>query len=321
MSMNSIGLPQANQSLNQSLNQRNAIAPPDSHALVNQIGKVLIIAYRESTDLLQTTLTQAGFDCEVLRQEDHPAYQTYASIYRCMLNHQRAWEQAAMAQQPTLIVEADFVPVVGLGNLPLPFNPHQKNVGMAWLYTCAPQLYSVSLEGFAEGFSTALVAYILTPQGARALQGFVAGITTQHGTGYYNFDSEMDGFLRARQLKNYIPFRNYGEHGGKANPEHRHNGMSGIHRADVLYGKLAFLPDYVIAAPVPQLQLIWSRWQARCKGIGRLATGRFLRPRTVRCSSHPGRLIRFSLCRQIAFGDRIRWKPVISNQPSSLSVD
>jgi hypothetical protein len=269
------------------------------NALMTQIEQVLIIAHRESTDRLQATLTQAGFNCEVLRQADLPEYQAYASIYRCMLNHQRAWQRAAVASQPTLIVEADFVPVVGFGNLPLPFNPNQDTVGMAWLYTCAPQLYSVSSEGFAEGFSTGLVAYILTPQGAQSLQGFVAEITEQQGTGYYNFDSEIDGFLRSRQLKNYIPFRNYGEHGGQSNPEHRRNGMSGMHRADVLSGQLAFLPGYAIAPPVPALSWLWVRLQARCKGLGRLAMGRFLRFKVVRHSQNPHRLLRFALRRQL----------------------
>lgn len=283
----------------------NAIAPHkpgnDAHpnTLIHQVGKVLILAHRESTDLLQSTFTQAGFECDVLRQADKPEYQTYASIYRCLLNHSQAWEFAAQAQQPTLIVEADFVPIVDLGKLPLPFSPDQArlgNVGMAWLYTCAPQIYSVTVDGFAEGFSTALVAYILTPQGARALQGFVGEITTRHGTGYYNFDSEIDGFLRAQKLKNYVPFRNYGEHGGRANPEHRRNGMSGLHRADVLWGSLAFLPIYTEGS---HLRLFRARLQARLKGIARLAMGKYLRPKIVKSSRHPGRLISFAIRRQL----------------------
>ncbi len=271
------------------------------NTLIHQVGKVLILAHRESTDRLQLTFTQAGFECAVLRQTDKPEYQTYASIYRCLLNHSQAWEFAAQVQQPTLIVEADFVPIAGLEKLPLPFNPTVLgNVGMAWLYTCAPQIYSVTADGFAEGFSTALVAYILTPQGAKALQGFVAEIATKHGTGYYNFDSEIDGFLRAQNLKNYVPFRNYGEHGGRANPEHRHNGMSGRHRADVLWDQLAFLPDYA-AAPHPHLRLFWARLQARLKGIARLVLGKYLRPKILRNSKNPGRLLSFAIRRQLRF--------------------
>ncbi|HEY9630983.1 MAG TPA: hypothetical protein V6C84_27130 [Coleofasciculaceae cyanobacterium] len=266
--------------------------------LVEQIGKVLIIAYRESTDRLQATFVQEGFECEVLRQPDKPEYQTFASIYRCLLNHQQAWVQVAQSQQPTLIVEADFVPVVGLGNLPLPFNPTQADVGMAWLYTCAPQLYNVTADGFADGFSTTSVAYVLTPQGAIALQGFVDDITAKHGTGYYNFDSELDGFLRAQNLKNYLPWRNYGEHGGKANPEHRRHGMSGLHRADVLWRRLAFLPGYA-ELPHSYLHFFWARLQARLKGIARLALGKYLRPKVLRNSSHPRRLLSWAIQRQV----------------------
>lgn len=267
-----------------------------SNSLSDQIGLTFIIAYREQTERLESVLRQEGLSCEVMRQENKPEYQHYASIYRCMLNHSRAWAKAAESDRPTLIVEADFVPVTGIGNLPLPFDPQSKQVGICWLYNCASQLYSVTQEGYGEGFSTALVAYILTPEGAKAMLSFVDQITQAHGTGYFNFDSEIDTFLRDQQFKNFIPFRNYGEHGGISNPEHRKNGMSGIHRADVLYGSLAFLPDYAEG----NHWTFWkARWQARVKGIGRLVLGRFLRPYVVRTSNYPWRLLSFAVRRQL----------------------
>ncbi|WP_263971715.1 LPS biosynthesis glycosyltransferase [Leptolyngbya ohadii] len=269
--------------------------------LSQAIGETFIIAYRENTDRLETALTESGFNCTVLRQEDHPTYENCAAIYRCMLNHQRAWKRAAESDRPTLIVEADFVPVVNLGELPLPFNPEQLNVGISWLYTCAPQVYSVTPEGYAEGFSTALVAYILTPEGAAALCGLVDQVTEEQGTGYYNFDSDIDKYLRLRGFRNYIPFRNYGEHGGRSNPEHRRNGMSGIHRADTLAGELAFLPDYAGTQGDRQLQFAWARLNARIKGIGRLITGRFLRWKLLRLSKTPDRLLKFAIGRQLFF--------------------
>ena len=266
--------------------------------LVDQISRVFIIAYRESTVQLEAAFAREGLPCEVLRQEDNPDYQSYAAIYRCMLNHLRAWTFAAQQEKPTLIVEADFVPVVGLGQLPLPFNPEQPNVGISWLYTCAPLVYSLTRDGYAEGFSTGLVAYILTPQGAASLCGLVNQVTKEHGTGYYNFDSDIEKYLRIRGFKNYIAFRNYGEHGGRSNPEHRRNGMSGIHRADVLCGKLAFCPDYAIGWNRPIL-FLQARLKARIKGIGRLLAGRFLRWKIVRRSSSPDRLLQFALQRQL----------------------
>jgi hypothetical protein len=271
--------------------------------LAETIGQTFILAYRESTELLEATLRQEGLECEVLRQIDRPEYRGYASIYRCMLNHQTAWRQAAQFPHPTLIVEADFVPVVGLGQLPLPFNQAQPDVGISWLYTCAPQLYSVTTEGFGEGFSTGLVAYIVTPAAAQTLVDLVAEITEKYGTGYYNFDSDIDGFLRNRGFKNYIGFRNYGEHGGKPNPEHRRHQMSGIHRADVLYGKLAFPPAYTEVAK-PRLYFWRARIQARSKGLGRLLLGKFLRIKVVRESSIPRRLISFAIRRQLALGSK-----------------
>jgi hypothetical protein len=271
-----------------------------SNQLRDRLSQVLIIAYKEPTDRLEKFFAQQGLKCEVLRQEDNPAYKDYASIYRCMLNHSRGWARAAEETQPTMIVEADYVPVINLGELPLPFNGDRDPVGICWLYTCAPQIYSVTEEGFGEGFSTALVAYILTPEGARALGGLVDKITAEQGTGYFNFDSEIDNFLRPQGFKNYIPLRNYGEHGGIANPEHRKNGMSGIHRADVLANRLAFLPDYAAAEPNSSLALLKARLNARIKGMARLVLGKFLRIPVVSTSSYPVRLIKFAILRQLS---------------------
>jgi hypothetical protein len=266
-----------------------------SNRLVDCLSQVIVIAYKESTDQLEQAIAKEGLRCDIQRQDDNPDYKNYASAYRCMLNHCRAWERAAQESKPTMIVEADYVPVVGLGQLPMPFDVQSDKVGIAWLYTCAPQMYSVTPEGFIEGYSTALVAYILTPQGAAALTGLVDEVTEKYGTGYNVFDSYIDRHLRDRGFKNYIPFRNYGEHGGKSNPEHRKNGLSGIHRADVLFNKLAFAPAYA-----EDENLLVARLKARYKGLARLGTGKFLRTKIVRTSSVPWRLMRTAIARQLA---------------------
>ncbi len=267
--------------------------------LKHRVGKVFVIACGESTQALETALTEEGFQHELLRQASTPEYQTYAAIYRCLLNHHRAWQQAAKATQPSLIVEADFVPVVGMGNLPLPFNPMQSTVGVAWLYTCASQVYSISLGGHAEGFSSSTVAYVVTPVAARHLCDLVQHITDRYGTGYANFDSEIDGFLRQRGFKNYIAFRNYGEHGGVPSPEHSHHGISGIHRADVLYGRLAFLPHYAGEGRTRWLRLMQVRLTARIKGIARSLMGRFLRFKVLKTCSTPRKMLAFVVRRQL----------------------
>jgi GR25 family glycosyltransferase involved in LPS biosynthesis len=274
---------------------------PKSNQLVDCLGRVFIIAYKEPTQLLEEALAREGLQCEVLRQEHKAEYKNFSPSYLCLLNHRRAWEIATKESKPTLIVEADFVPVLGFGKLPLPFNFHQSNVGVSWLYTCATQVYSVSAEGYAEGFSVSTVAYIVTPQSAQYLLELAEEIREKVGpTAYSSWDSNIDGFLRARSLKNYIPLRNYGEHGGLPNLEHQKNGLSKTHRADVLYGKLAFMPLYATGERSSQLKLLSVRLQARLKGIARLAVGKFLRVPVVQRSSVPARLVSFAVRRQMS---------------------
>lgn len=270
--------------------------------LINYIDRVLIIAHKEATDQLEATLTKEGFNYEVLRQESKPEFQNFSRSYLCLLNHRHAWEKAAQADKPTLIIEADFVPVVGFGKLPLPYNPHQTDVGISWLYTCAPQVYHVSSEGYAQGFSTSAVAYIVNSQSATYLLELADEVAEKIGaTKYSTWDSDIDKFLLKRQLKNYIPWRNYGEHGGLPNPEHQQNNLSKVHRADVLYGKLAFTPLYAVGEQGGTWKFLNVRVQARLKGIARLAIGRFLRPPVVKGSTTPMRLIKFALLRQLSF--------------------
>lgn len=236
---------------------------------------------------------------EVLRQKHLPEYQNYSSSYLCLLNHKQAWEQAAKLEKLTLIVEADFVPVLGLGKLPIPFNSGDRNMGVAWLYTCAPQIYSVSEDGYAQGFSTSTVAYLITPLSAKYLIELATEITEKIGaTNYSTWDSTVDSFLRHRKLKNYVPFRNYGEHGGVPNPEHSKNGLSSTHRADILYGNLAFMPLYTTEYRQNYLMV---RLKARLKGLIRLLLGKYLRLAIIKGSSVPHRLLGFAVRRQLSF--------------------
>jgi GR25 family glycosyltransferase involved in LPS biosynthesis len=276
----------------------NTVKSLNENSLVDCISKVLIIAYKESTQQLEAVLTTEELECEVLRQEHKPEYQDFSRSYLCLMNHRRAWEIATQQTQPTIIIEADFVPVLGFGRCPLPFNRNQTDVGISWLYTCAPQVYSVSPDGHAEGFSTSAVAYIVTPQAARYLIELSDEITEKVGAvNYSTWDSSIDSFLRARKLKNYIPWRNYGEHGGLPNLEHYQNNLSKTHRADLLYNQLAFIPLYAVGKKNEKLAFLWVRFQARLKGIARLLTGRFLRLKVVQTSSYPMRLLKFAILR------------------------
>ncbi|MDY6807285.1 MAG: LPS biosynthesis glycosyltransferase [Cyanobacteriota bacterium] len=268
--------------------------------LSDRLGKTFIIAYKEDTEELESTLKQEGLHPLVMRQQHQPEYKEYSPSYLCLLNHKNVWEIAKNETKPTLIVEADFVPVIGFGKLPFPFNINQSDVGISWLYLCAPQLYSVTPDGYGEGFSASTVAYIVTPKAAEKLLELEAQKKENPGPqNYSSWDSELDNFLRKRGLKNYIAFRNYGEHGGKPNKEHHERGLSKVHRADVLYGKLAFTPSYVDKEKNTQLQLLSARFYARLKGIGRLLLGKFLRVYVLKGSSYPGRLLSFAISRQL----------------------
>ncbi|MBW4560234.1 MAG: LPS biosynthesis glycosyltransferase [Mojavia pulchra JT2-VF2] len=268
--------------------------------LIACITRVLLIAYKESTQQLEEVLITEGFQPEVLRQETKAEFQEFSRSYLCLMNHRRAWEIATQEAKPTIIIEADFVPVVNFGKLPLPFNPNHGDVGISWLYTCAPQLYSVASDGYGEGFSASTVAYIVTPQSARYLLELVDEINAKVGaSNYSSWDSTIDSFLRNKNLKNYIPWRNYGEHGGLPNPEHYQNNLSKTHRADVLYGKLAFMPLYADSEKGGTLKFLWVRLQARLKGIARLITGRFLRVKVLQFSHVPARLLTFAVFRHL----------------------
>jgi hypothetical protein len=263
--------------------------------LIDRLTTVHIVAHRETTTQLETYLHTQGFTPQVSRQIPTPAMATYSPSYRCLLNHHSIWQQIAPTDRPALIIEADFIPIQNLSQAPIPSPIDSPNLGITWLYTCAPQLYSVTAQGHAQGFSAATVAYILTPPAAQALLTFPDRYA-QTPDRYATWDCELAEYLTQRGFINYIPYRNYGEHDGTPNPEHRRHGLSAIHRADLLHDRLAFPPTY---ATQPHHRWL-ERSRARSKGLLRLLTGRYLRPKIYRNSSVPLRLLRFALLRQIS---------------------
>lgn len=276
--------------------------------LVDGIAQTFVIAYKEPTERLTGVLTAAGCDCSVLRQVHQPGYESYSPSFLCLLNHRSAWELALRSQKPTLIVEADFVPVKNFAQLPMPFDPAATDTGIAWLYTCAAQVYNVTDIGgqaYAQGYSTSMVAYIVTPQSARLLIELAAQVEKDPGPRAYSpWDSGIEYYLRDAGLKNYVPFRNYGEHGGLPNLEHKQNKLSKAHRADVLYGPLAFAPMYAYpkghtTAQVNRWQWLKGRLYGRIKGIGRVLLNKYLRTEVIRKSDQGMRLVRWAIARQL----------------------
>jgi hypothetical protein len=264
------------------------------------VDRTFVIAYREDTTLLESILQREQLSSEVLRQVEGEIPANFSRSYACLLNHCKAWRKVVASGKAALIMEADFVPVNGMADLPMLCDLRDDRTALAWLYTCAPQLYYVTAQGFAEGFSVSTVAYVVTPSAALALLDLAEQIRLEYGECVYSpWDSKIEGFLRSRSFRCYIPFRNYGEHGGIPNPEHFQNRdrwkqLSSCHRADRLYGELAFLPAYASNG--------WEFRQARLyawvKGLGRLVLGKFLRWKVVRSSAVPFRLVGFALRRQ-----------------------
>ena len=272
--------------------------------LAQNIGKTFVIAYKEETEQLVRSLTAEGLTCVVQRQTHKPGYETYSPSFLCLLNHCEAWKMATQSDKPTLIVEADFVPVQNFGTLPLPYNPDDPQLGIAWLYTCAPQIYNVTQTPhgrFAQGYSTSMVAYIITAQSAQLLIDLAAQIEQNPGPKAYSpWDSGIEYYLRDRGFNNYVPFRNYGEHGGAPNPEHKQNKLSKAHRADVLYGPLAFAPIYAQkSAKTSRMEWLKGRAYGRTKGIGRLLLLKYLRSEVVQKSAQGDELIKWAITRQL----------------------
>jgi hypothetical protein len=271
-----------------------------NYSLSECIGKVLIIAYKENTEKNENYLTEQGFDYAVVRQVHLPEYKNFSPSYLCLMNHCSAWKIAEKEPKPTLIIEADFLPVKGFGSLPIPFDCKRTNTGVVWLYTCAPQIYSVSKEGYAVGYSTSMVAYIVTPIAAEYLLEFAQKIALDPGSFQYSsWDSSLEGYLRQKQLACYVPWRNYGEHGGKPNYEHKKAGLSAVHRADVLHGQLAFNPMYIESQSHPRVVVLSSRLIARSKGISRLVLGKYLRWKVMLSSKTPLRMFKFAVGRHL----------------------
>ena len=269
-------------------------------SLGQAIDRTFVIAYQEDTTCLESIFNREQLPYEVLRQVEGEMPSDFSRSYACLMNHAKAWRKIIETGKAALIIEADFVPVKGFAKLPMPCDVTDDRTGVAWLYTCASQLYSVTAAGFAEGFSVSTVAYVVTPNGAVGLLELAEKIRLKYGEcRYSSWDSQIESFLRSRSLCCYIPFRNHGEHGGIPNPEHARNRyrwwrFTNAHRADRLYGELAFLPAYALN----HRELRQVRFYARVKGLGRLLLGKFLRWKVMRRSSFPLRLLGFAVRRQ-----------------------
>jgi hypothetical protein len=209
-------------------------------------------------------------------------------------NHRNAWRRIVQSGQDAIVVEADFVPVVGFGRLPLPCDKGSHRVGIGYLYACGPQLWD--LAGGLRGHAGSTVAYFVPARSAEALLQFAEEATASRDPEKYSgWDSELGFWLNARGLECFLPYRHYGEHGGIPNPEHKRAGLRPVHRADLLAGRLAYLPSY---AGGDRTKYLLARCSARVWGLVRLLAGRYLSLVDLRRSDRKGDLLRVAVGRQ-----------------------
>jgi hypothetical protein len=255
---------------------------------------VLIVAHDEDTTPLRTTLVSEGFSVDEVRGPYTREQLSYSAIMRCMVNHANAWRIAASRRCPTIVVEADFVPVRGFGGLPAPVPPTRSEASLAYLYSVGPQIWDLALPDVARGHGGGMVALLIPPKVAELLLVFCREELQRNPRGLYSpFDSQVGYWLKDRGVQSYIPYRHYGEHGGVGNPEHARAGLGRAHRADVLQGRLAFTPLYAAGSA---LRYWRTRMRARLWGALRLLGGRFLAWHDLVRSDRPP-LLRFALGR------------------------
>lgn len=274
-------------------------------------GTAIVLSHSEDTSLLVAALRSEGLKVVELRQVHEAHHAGLSPSFLCLMNHMVAWRLALKRRCPTLIVEADFVPVRGFGLLPAPFNPTSPRVGVAWLYSTGARMYSVTKEGFIEGGSTSTVAMAVTPAAAYELLHYSEHVrkATNGGLEYCPWDSGIDGYLISRGFKNYLAFKNYGEHGGRSNPEHSQRIRAAWpHRADVLWSELLFRPGYAPEGHRGNLRGAAIRLHARVRGLARFALGYYLRPKILMGSSFPMRLLLTAVARQLPWTEPPRYE-------------
>jgi len=254
------------------------------------VARSYVLAYREDVDSLVSALDQEKLNPTILRAVYTKEEETYSRVYRTLLNHYSAWQRAAEQDGYTLICEGDFVPCKDLASFPT-FWPMNDPLAWGYLYQGSPRILAlVGSERYLRVHCSPLVAYVVSRGVAKKLCGFLgavmAGRTPQD---YFSFDAFVQWWAMGEGCSAYMPMKHYGEHGGKANPEHGAQGIrrAGEHRADNLAGPLYFLPQYCEGS---DLTYMLGRMKERCYGLARLATGRWFEPTESLPSTFAGRL-------------------------------
>ncbi len=243
--------------------------------IVDCIKKVFIVAYKEDTSSLETALKKEGFrSIFVIRPSYTQTELEYSRTSRCLLNHKNAWTKFCKNDGLFMVLEADFVPVIGMGQLPLVFDINQKEIACGWLYSGGPRLYELYPNNYGRGHSAGTVAMIMGAKTARVLINFADEEFIKHDPRKHTlWDTYIRMYAQKYGIMSFMPYRSYGEHGGTPNPEHAAAGINPIHRADVLWGPLHFLPLY---AKGSSIKFSYHRVVAKMRGVARLLVGRYI---------------------------------------------
>jgi hypothetical protein len=233
---------------------------------------VVIIAHNEDTTKLNGFLRAEGFCVDEVRGPYAPEQKRYSASMRCLVNHANAWRIAAQRDRATIVVEADFVPVRGFADLPVPVPREKSSNSLAYLYACGPEFWDLAGCDVARGHGGATVALWIPPKVASLLLEFFREEAEAVSPGAYSrWDTKIGYWLMRKGVESYIPYRHYGEHGGIANSEHAVAGLGRSHHADVLQGSLGFVPMY---AKGSRFRYLRTRARARVWGVLRLVSGR-----------------------------------------------
>ena len=242
--------------------------------MIDAARKVYVVAHKEDTSKLEATLASEGFSVQVNRLSYTAQETKYSAAYRCLLNHMDVWARVQSDGEPAIVVEADFVPVRGMARLPSPVPACRLHHSIAWLYYGGGRLRGMDDEGYALGTAPTMVAILCSPAGAGCMLRFGRQECVAEKVGKYStWDVQLAVDVRAHGITVYLPFKSYGEHGGLGNTEHEKHGVRTHHRADVLWGRLAFLPAYAHG----RLVTYWgTRLFYRCRGTLKLFAGRYI---------------------------------------------
>src|SRR5438067_4834834 len=115
-------------------------------SLCESIFQSLILCYEEDVSELTASLALENLNPCVLRASYSSEELTFSRNTRTFIGHATAWRAAAKLEGYSLICEADFVPCLGIGSLPV-FWPVHDRLAWGYLYQGSPRLLSVIESG------------------------------------------------------------------------------------------------------------------------------------------------------------------------------